>query len=498
MDRPRVNFLDSGSEQIKEPHFPPKPRGFFGRHRLLLSLFLIFLIVGLGWASKVVVSGSNLAEQFGGSSLLGQLKYLVGAGDKTLSGQERDRINILLLGVGGVEHQGGQLTDTIMLVSLRPSDKKLALLSIPRDLVAPIPGVGWQRINYAHAFGKLASPKDKTAGPLLAEKAVTAVTGQPIDYYIKLNFDGFVKLIDALGGIRIYVPESFTDAQYPDNNYGYETLHFEQGWNDFDGSRALQYTRSRHGNNSQGSDFARARRQQEILRAAQIKSLALSTLLNPNKILKLMDVAGENLETDLEIWQALKLMDMAKSVNTNEIGQFVLSNEPGGLLAAYTSEDGAYLLRPRLGLDNFSEIKVLGANLLRAEPLEELKTAGAAEAEKLIKTAVQNGTKYPGLAAQTAKLLDDKIFKIIEIGNAAAQNYQQTIIFNLSKISNTAWQALAENLGAVLATSTEGISKPGADILLIVGADQIPADQRAQYLPEAATTADDQLEKESN
>ena len=108
MDKPRLNFLDSEPRQIEQVYSPRPRRRFFGRRRILLNLFLIILIVGVAYAGKAVISSNNLVEQFGHGSLFSQLKYLVGAGDTALSGEDRDRINILLLGIGGEEHQGGQ------------------------------------------------------------------------------------------------------------------------------------------------------------------------------------------------------------------------------------------------------------------------------------------------------------------------------------------------------------------------------------------------------
>ena len=168
MEKPTIDFLKEFSDNSKPAtlNHPARPsRGFlawFARAGAILST--IALIATLAYVARAVVSGQNLAAQFGNASIFSQLRHLVSSDTKPLSGESTDRINIALLGIGGANHEGGNLTDTIIVASLRPSDKNLALLSIPRDLVAPIPGIGWQKINSANAYGKQANPDEKGAG----------------------------------------------------------------------------------------------------------------------------------------------------------------------------------------------------------------------------------------------------------------------------------------------------------------------------------------------
>lgn len=452
-----------------------KKRKVFSWGRLAGFLGAVFLIVVLSYATRAVISGQTLAAQFGNASVFSQLRHLIGSEEKALQGEESDRINILLLGIGGANHEGGQLTDTIMVASIKPSTKTMGLLSIPRDLVAPINGLGWNKINLAHAVGKIANPETKDAGPKLAEETIANVTGLTINYYIKADFAGFTKIIDALGGVRVYVPTAFTDYQYPDSNYGYEPVSFSTGWQDFDGSRALKYARSRHGTAGEGSDFARARRQQDILQALQGRITALSTLLNPSKIINLADIVGANIATDMEIWESLKLFELAKDVNTKNINHVVLSNNENGLLAAELGEDGAYLLRPRLGSDDFSEIKMAAANMLGEN------ATGAAEKKqelpvKKTKLAIQNGTNYPGLATRTAALLQSLPFQIVAIGNASRRDYEKTVIYNLRAPADLAViQELRAELEANVAPAIpDSLRQTPADMVIIVGKDKIP------------------------
>ncbi|MEK7125297.1 MAG: LCP family protein [Patescibacteria group bacterium] len=481
MEKPTIDFLKElgANETTHESHPAAKrQRGFWawlGKTSAIIST--LFLVAVLAYGARAVISGQNLAAQFGNISVFSQLRHLVGADAKPLQGEAEDRINIALLGIGGANHEGGNLTDTIMVASIRPSDKSLALLSIPRDLVAPIPGIGWQKINSANAYGKQAQPNEPGAGPRLAEQTIEAITGLPIHYYIKIDFSGFTKIIDALGGVRVPVPQAFTDYEYPDNAYGYEPVSFAAGWQDLKGDRALQYVRSRHGNNNEGSDFARARRQQAVLEALQKRAMALSTLLNPNKIISLADIVGENMQTDMEIWESLKLFELAKQINTSAIKQVVLSSDNNGLLASDINPDGAYVLRPRAGADNFSEIK-----LAAQEIFSDTRNAADKAGEQIKKTrvAIQNGTTFPGLASRTAELLQTLSYQVTEVSNAPRRDYEKTVIYNLNDSDSNqdkAIQTLKKELNANIAPALPSyIEAPAADILIIVGADSIPSD----------------------
>lgn len=476
MDRLKIDFLTELTKDtgVAFERYVEKKRKIFSWGRFTGLLGAVILIVALSYATRAVMSGQTLAAQFGNTSVFNQLRHLVGADEKPLRGEEADRINILLLGIGGENHEGGQLTDTIMVASIQPSDKTMALLSIPRDLVVPIEGAGWNKINYAHAIGKISNPDVKGAGAALSEKTIAAITGLNIDYYVKIDFAGFTKIIDALGGVRVLVPTAFTDYQYPDSNYGYEPVSFSAGWQDLDGSAALKYARSRHGTAGEGSDFARARRQQDILQALQGRVTALSTLLNPNKIISLADIVGANVETDMEIWESLKLFELAKQVNTQNINHVVLSNSNDGLLVSEIGEDGAYLLRPRAGIDDFSEIKAAAASLLKKESGSSL----AKETKETPKTklAIQNGTAWPGLAARTAELLQALPFQIVVVGNAPRRDYEKTVIYNITaQVDEAAIQELRAELKANVASAVpEFVRLVPADLLVIVGQDNIP------------------------
>jgi polyisoprenyl-teichoic acid--peptidoglycan teichoic acid transferase len=170
---------------------------------------------------------------------------------------------VLLLGSDRRPSEGGpSRTDTVIVARIDPGLQRIALLALPRDLIVEIPGYGYGRINAAHVYGEI--EPSLGGGMALARTTVSTLIGAPIDYAVMIDFDGFIGLIDAIGGVDINVPTALYDSAYPTMDYGYMEVFFEPGIQRMDGARALQYARIRH----MDSDFQRARRQQEIMLAA--------------------------------------------------------------------------------------------------------------------------------------------------------------------------------------------------------------------------------------
>jgi len=216
------------------------------------------------------------------------------------------RTNFLLLGMGGAGHEAATLTDTIMFASLDLQTKDTVILSIPRDLWVPSLRA---KINTAYYYGGL--PAAKTA--------VTEILGQPVHYAITLDFAGFVKAIDLVGGVDITVPQTFDDFKYPIPGQEnvlpepdrYEHLHFDAGPQHLDGTTALKYVRSRNAPSEQGTDFARSRRQQQILSAFKDKIFSTQVLLNPVRLLELKRTLSDSLIHDLSDAEILALAKLA-------------------------------------------------------------------------------------------------------------------------------------------------------------------------------------------
>ncbi|MDD4901232.1 MAG: LCP family protein [Patescibacteria group bacterium] len=391
---------------------------------------LVFLVLALTIYTFNRTPNQESDSWFYHLPLISQIKRLVESADVKLKGADNDRINILLLGIGGKNHEGGLLTDTIILASLKPSEKKVALISIPRDLAVPVENMGWQRINSVNAF---AETKKAGSGGLAVSQTVSDVFQTPIDYYLTIDFTGFEKVIDDLGGIKINVENTFDDYKYPilgkeDAPWAerFEHLHFDAGEQTMNGSLALKYVRSRHAFGVEGSDFARAKRQQRVLEAVKEKLMSFYTLLNPNLISKLTKDVTDNYSTNIKIWEMIKLWGLAKDIKSENIYNRVLDNSPSGLLVDAVSEDGAYLLRPTSG--DFSEIQYLTNNIFTDAPVIDKEKV---EQDKAA-VEVRNGTWINGLANQLALDLEKYGFTIARVGNSSQQNLQKSVIYDLT------------------------------------------------------------------
>jgi len=225
---------------------------------------------------------------------------------------ENGRTNILLLGIGGGTHDGADLTDSMMVVSVMTDPQKIVgapiyLISIPRDIWLPDLE---DKVNSAYHFGNVKKPG---AGLLSAKSAVSQITGLPIHYGFLLDFSTFEKAIDLLGGVDINIENTFDDFKYPiagkendtcggvdpEFNCRYEHLHFDKGPTHLSGNLALKYVRSRYSESEEGTDFARSRRQQLLIEALKAKVFSSETLLSPQKLTDIYRIFKDNIDTDI-------------------------------------------------------------------------------------------------------------------------------------------------------------------------------------------------------
>ena len=354
----RVNFLVAKEKPEPTRRTDQFDRPELKRHtvvKIFLILTLIVLITGAMYLSERLFSpeGSALAglNKFNPFS---RLAHLVTSSDKRVAGEFTDRVNLLLLGIGGEGHDGPYLTDTIIVASIKPSTGEVGLVSIPRDMTVKLRDGLWYKINQVYSMGKV-QLWDK--GGDYITQAIEDTLDIEIHYYAILTFEGFREFIDEIGGIAIDVPVGFTDPSYPTDVEG-ETyaVSFSAGLQTMDGARSLIYARSRHGNNFEGSDFARSRRQQLILQAVKDKVFKFSTLLSPQKLTAVFDLLGSSVETSMSIWQAIKIAQMVKDTDEGKIYRIVLDDAPDSILEPGFSEEGAWILKPKDG--NFDTLTI--------------------------------------------------------------------------------------------------------------------------------------------
>ena len=229
---------------------PPKPLRKPRKKSRLLEIFLFLLFAGL-----ITIGGLALYQQYSPKH-----DYIP---NTVAEGFKRDRINLVLIGIAGDRkiNGGNDLADAIMLVSLKPSTKQAAIVSVPRDLYLNIGHFGVHRLNAAHDLGYKMGYRG--GGPGLLMDTVSSIVHQPIDGYARIDFKAFEKIIDDLGGVDIFVYRPFHDFLFNDT--------FEQGWQHMNGDRALRYARYRYVRGAEGNNFARELRQQQVLTAVKKK-----------------------------------------------------------------------------------------------------------------------------------------------------------------------------------------------------------------------------------
>ncbi|NIV32170.1 MAG: cell envelope-related transcriptional attenuator [Anaerolineae bacterium] len=262
-----------------------------------------------------------------------------------LSAGGDSRTNLLLLGIDRRGGTGwGYRTDTIMVVTLDPDSRTAGILSIPRDLQLPIPGRGQDRINTANVYGSRSGDPD--GGPSLLASTIEGSFGIPIDGYLMVDFGAFVEIVDTLGGIEVDVPKRLHDTRYPDPKPGdphaFKTIHFEPGPQQMDGTRALEYARSRMST----SDFDRAKRQQQVVLAIREKALSASAIPSWPK---LAAVVTGSVRTDMRPDELLAVAIMAARADMSSLKQVVLEHP---LVYGHRRSDGAAVQLPRWELIN--------------------------------------------------------------------------------------------------------------------------------------------------
>ena len=272
--------------------------------------------------------------------------------NRVAEGMKADRVNVLLIGIGGEAHivkEGNDLADSIMLVSLKPSTKQVALISIPRDLYVRIGHFGTHRINAAHDIGNTANyPGD---GPGLLADTVSQLTGQPIHAFVRIDFAAFEKIIDQLGGIDVYVHRPFYDYLFKDG--------FQAGWQHMNGDRALRYARYRYVRGAEGNNFARELRQQQVIGAIRDRIHNLK----PQEALKLVAIAttvSKDTTTNLTTTQMLSLYQAFHTVPKGSIRHVSLAPLTE-VFSVTDPKDPGEAVRPRSG--NFTEIQAMARNV---------------------------------------------------------------------------------------------------------------------------------------
>lgn len=464
MTLPSGRTLRGKKQKSKKPH----TKWGLIRHWGLRATAVIVVIALLGAGFLFSKAYFKVNKVFKGGGAAAALQANVEP--SLLKGEGDGRVNMLFLGRGGTGHDGPDLTDTILLVSIDPVNKSTAMVSIPRDLWVQSAGSG-SKINAVFANAKYKAqnkyPKDvkkaEQAGINAIEQTVTSVLGVPIHYYAMVDFKAFQQAVDTVGGVDINVPETLTDYSMAWENGGNAVLA-KKGPQHFDGKHALMYVRSRHG--SARGDFDRAERQRLFITALSKKVLSAGTYTNPVKISQLLSAFGDHVTTDLSISDGLRLVDIVKAIPDSSIASVGLADPPN-VLVNTGNYNGQSIVKPVAGMGDFSQIQSFIRNKLRDSYI----------ANENAKIAVLNGTATAGLAGTKGDQLKSYGYNVTKVADAPTQTYTKTVLVDLTKGKKRYTQNYLEkrfNVKAVTKLPDATIQPEGADFVIILGSNERP------------------------
>jgi polyisoprenyl-teichoic acid--peptidoglycan teichoic acid transferase len=415
--------------------------------------------------------------------------------------QGADRLNVLLLGVDKREGEDVPRSDTMILVSIDPAGRRVGMLSIPRDLMVTIPGYGRDKINAAFPLAE----RDKLpgGGPTLAMETVQANFKVPVHHFATVDFRGFTRIIDAVGGVTVEAPYALKDDEYPsDEGANYTRLYVPAGLQQMDGTTALRYARSRHFD----TDFGRNRRQQQVLQAIREQGLKLNLL---PRLPEMITLLSGSVRTDLDPRQLPSLARLGMSIDREQIKSFGMTVD---MTIVYDTPTDFHL-EPNWPKINAALREMMGGapaagataaarpaaqptprpvvTSRPAEPSPATKpaptSAPAAATPRATSTAtvaptttpakvrvwVRNGTRVQGLAARNADILKGRGYTIVDVSqDPNAGQYPRSVIYLYGGERGDAI-VLSQALGLPASAVKLGPAPApaGTDILVILGED---------------------------
>lgn len=493
------------SAAFNNPEEKKKRRGLFGKRkkddkkqvpswkritkRSALAVVAIFVLMG-GWFGWKIFH--NASKVFGGPThVLSAFKAV------KLKGEDTGHVNILLAGNSADRtdgNGGGDLTDSIMLVSIDTKNHAASMISIPRDTWVEIPGFGHGKINEAYHDGNSENFNQAgyaKGGMGLLEKVVSQNFGITPNYYALVNYEAFKDAVNKVGGISINVqsrdPRGLYDPSRISPTNRNPLVKLPNGQVSLNGDQALNLARARgdaYGSYGfEQSDFDRTTHQRQMLLALKQKVSSPSVISNPLKISGLMDAIGNNVHTDFQLNEVMSLYAMMKKINSSDIKSISFNNADGkNLLSNYQTPAGASALIPAEGLDDFSAIQAYLAKVITNDPVTKENA----------NVVVLNGAEVNGLAKLEQTALNAKGMNVSDIATAPADRPTSTVIDN-SAGKMPATRKLLGSLFGNSFTTDAALTKtyPNAQFIVILGANQQPPAGAASTSSTSSTSVGD-------
>lgn len=394
-----------------------------------------------------------------------------------LKGEDQGRVNILMAGNSADDegHNGGRLTDSIMLISIDTRNNKAFMLSIPRDLWVYVPSDdGHEKINGAYVSGEDNNFKEggyPEGGMGQLEQVVSENFGVPIHYYALVNYTAMKQAVDAVGGVDITIKSDDPRGLYDPNidwSNGGPLVKLTNGKHHLNGQQALNLARARGDSYRSygfaGSDFTRTENQRQLLLALKSKAVSAGVLANPAKLSSLSDAIGNNVKTDLKISEVRRLYDIMKNIPGTSIKSLGLNDDHGkSLLKSYSSPNGQSALIPAAGVDDFSDIQ----RFIRRQ------SSSNAVVQEEASLVVLNGTDITGLGGKVKKQLAVQNLQVDKLDDAGHTSQKTTAIIDLSAGKKPGTRALlAKIFGNHFTTQNPYGNLYDTDFIIIVGTDR--------------------------
>ena len=440
----------------------PKKKNFFRRH-LKLTIFLVILL-GIGGA--VYFYGDRLISKLTGgkSGLVDLVKTVVSEKVTPLKMDAKGRTNIAIFGTSGYDmtgseghavHDGAQLTDSLMIMSVDQNAKNAVTMSLPRDLKVGREACYTGKINEVFACASN-NGKNEEAGATAVMKELSKISGMEMHYYVHVNWGSLVQIVNVLGGITVTVDDDI-------NDYYYTGIKMKAGVPTvLDGEKALGLARARHG--SVGGDFTRGENQQKVLVA--IKNKIAEKGMDIPAMINLVNVLGDNLRTNVNIEEIKTAAKVFSNFNPANIASAPLTGLSGGDLVRNASF-------PVGGLDISFVIPSAGVqNYTKIQQYLESKIADYSDSPATSRILVLNGTNESGIAANEKLELEKAGFRVTGTGNAPKSDYtEKVLVYSLGNKEQTK-QKLETYYGISIKSANElpdDIDKTNYDFVVIVG-----------------------------
>ncbi len=440
------------------------------KRSLMIMIAVLISLMLLASIGKAMMSVRNLG-----------ITNIISVAGAELPVDENGYTNFLLMGQGDADHDGKNLTDTIMIASVDPEGtKSTVIVSLPRDLYfLSTEKMGKGKLNSmyrdfrSYLIYQEGFEENDASIQALEElsREIGLKMGIDIHHTVKVDFIAFTRAVDTLGGLDIEVPYDIEDYEYPNEQYGFEPFIIRAGLRHIDGETALKYARSRHTT----SDFGRSARQQQILGVMAHTAKETGVLKDPAAITSFMKIMSENVETTMTLRELIGAADIAQKLDREKIVAFQINDrnalydyiiEPGGFL--YTPPrslfDGASVLLP-VSIPEFPvtwrQIKAFAELIFRNRELYLEKPV----------VSILNAGAPPGSARRLSTELTRYGFTVSTVENAETEDLEEAMILSTPEPDSIA-QKMAKMLGMPLKPSPTDLPASQKErITIILGED---------------------------